>query len=95
MSAEDRRDNPSRSSRPRKGGFDPGLSLTEALKDLVSKHRACFHPAIIELTWDLLNSSWQPGQVRSGQVRYFTRPKCRTMRLGVTMQRMLPPSTVT
>ncbi len=32
-------------------------------------------------------------QVRSGQVRYITRPKSRTMR--VTRQLMLPPSTVT
>ena len=61
MTAEDRRNDPSRSSRPRKGGFDPAQGLTEALKDLVSKHKYCFHPAITELTWDLLNSSWQPG----------------------------------
>ena len=61
MTAEDRRNDPSRSSRPRKGGFDPAQGLTEALKDLVSKHKHCFHPAITELTWDLLNSSWQPG----------------------------------
>ena len=61
MTAEDRHDNPGRSSRPRKGDFDPAQGLTEALKGLVSKHKHCFHPAITELTWDLLNSSWQPG----------------------------------
>ncbi len=33
------------------------------------------------------------GGLRSGQVRYITRPKSRTMR--VTRQLMLPPSTVT
>ena len=40
-----------------------------------------------------MQSSDPPGQVRSGQVRYITRPKSRTMR--VTRQLMLPPSTVT
>jgi hypothetical protein len=33
-----------------------------------------------------------PGALRSGQVRFITRPKSRTMR--ATRQLMLPPSTV-
>jgi hypothetical protein len=42
----------------------------------------------------LLKSPSRSGQVRSGQVRFITRPKTRTMRATVTRQLMLPPSTV-
>ena len=56
MTAEDRRKHPGRSSRPRESGaFEPAKCLTEALKDLVSKHKDCFQP---QLTWELLSSSW-------------------------------------
>ena len=59
MAAEDRRKHPARSSRPRgSGAFEPAKCLTEALKDLVSRHKECFQPQITELTWERLSSSW-------------------------------------
>ena len=58
MTAEDRWKHPGRSSRPRSGAFDPAKCLTEALKDLVSRHKECFQPQITELTWERLTSSW-------------------------------------
>ena len=58
MTAEERRKHPGRSSRPRSGAFDPAKCLTEALKDLVSRHKECFQPQITELTWERLTSSW-------------------------------------
>ena len=53
MTAEDRWKHPCTSSpsRPRSGAFDPAKCLTEALKDLVSRHKECFQPQITELTW--------------------------------------------
>jgi hypothetical protein len=58
MTAEDRWKHPCTSSRPRSGAFDPAKCLTEALKDLVSRHKDCFQPQITELTWERLTSSW-------------------------------------
>jgi hypothetical protein len=58
MTAEDRWKHPCTSSRPRSGAFDPAKCLTEALKDLVSRHKECFQPQITELTWERLTSSW-------------------------------------
>jgi len=59
MTAEDRWKHPARSSRPRgSGAFEPAKCLTEALKDLVSRHKECFQPQITELTWERLASSW-------------------------------------
>ena len=51
MTAEDRWKHPCTSSRPRSGAFDPAKCLTEALKDLVSRHKDCFQSQITELTW--------------------------------------------
>ena len=46
MTAEDRWKHPCTSSRPRSGAFDPAKCLTEALKDLLSRHKEYFSDAL-------------------------------------------------